>query len=168
MEDVKVEGQEVEIKVEVVKPDDVKTEEVKAEPVKEEVKVEEEIKDAAKEDVKTDAETKYDAMVEKLRVLEESNKTQSDLLNTANIKSTIMERVQDKELQKTIMETGLVKSIDDIDMVMKIVEMSKVLNKGVSHVDGFIPSDEVQATGYEQAEKEGNILAMITHKLSRK
>ena len=107
-------------------------------------------------------------MVERLRVSEESNKTQAELLNAEKIKNTIMGKVEDKELQKTIMETGLVKSVEDVDMVMKIVEMSKTLNKSVSHADGFIPQDEVQADAYSQAQKKGDILSMIKQKMSKK
>lgn len=166
MEDIKsVENQEVEIKVEVIKPEDVKTEKVIEDKV--EVK-EEKIEDAAKEDVKKEDTSKYDEMVEKLRILEESNKTQADLLNTEKIKNTIMENISDKELQKAVLETGLVKTVEDIEKVMKIVEMSKTSNKGISHVDGFIPQDEVKADAYQQAEKKGDILAMIKHKMSKK
>lgn len=168
MEDIKketenVENQEVEIKVEVVKPEDIKKEETVE---KEEVK-KEEVKEDVKEDKKEEVDTKYAEMAEKLRVLEESNKAQSEQLNAEKIKSTIMEKVSDKELQKTIMETGLVKSIEDIDMVMKIVEMSKTLNKS-KFTDGYKPTDEVQADAYSQAEKKGDILSMIKHKMSKK
>ncbi|MBZ9616790.1 hypothetical protein [Clostridium estertheticum] len=154
-----VENKEVEIKVEVVKPEEVKTDTVPEDKVevKKEVKVED------KKDT-----SEYDAIVEKVRVLEESNKQQSDLLNIEMIKNTIMEKVSDKELQKTIMETGLVKNIEDIDMVIKIVEMSKTLNKSVSHKDGFIPQDEVTVDAYAKAEQKGDILSMIKHKMSKK
>lgn len=167
MEDIKnvdnqeVENKEVEIKIEVVKADEVKTENI----VKDEIKKVDEVKEEKKEPV---VDTKYDEMVEKLRILEESNKLQSEQLNTEKIKNTIMEKVSDKELQKTIMETGLVKNIADIDMVIKIVEMSKTLNKSVSHKDGFIPQDEVTADAYAKAEQRGDILSMIKHKMSKK
>jgi len=165
------EGQEVEIKVEVIKPEEVKTEpvkEVKKKEVKtEEKKVEEVKKEEVKEEVKTET-SEYADMKERLRVLEESNKVQADLLSAERIKNTIMEKVQDKELQKTIMETGLVKNVEDIDRVMKIVELSKTLNKGTNHSDGFIPQDEVQADAYSQAQKKGDILGMIKQKMSKK
>lgn len=161
---------EDEIKKDDIKKDDAKVDDVKKDVIvdtqKEDVKINKVKKDEPMMEVKKDT-SEYDAMVERVRLLEESNKRQSELLNSEMIKNTIMEKVQDKGLQKAIMDTGLVKSISDIDSVMKMLDVSNALNTTTSHKDGFIPRDEVQADAYKQATKDGNILEMIKHKMSR-
>lgn len=157
------ENKEIEVKEEV-KVDETKTEEVK-EP-KEESKVEDvKIDEPKEEESKTD-DNKYSKMEERLKALEEANKQQAEALKEQTIKNTILEKISDKELQKAVLETGLVKSVEDIDNVLKIVELSKSLNK-TNFSDGYKPTDNKQADGYQQAEKKGNVLDMIKQKMSK-
>lgn len=151
------------------------TKDTKQEETKEEVKVEEKQKEKkeTKEEVKVEGkqdtkeeDNKLSALELRLKALEEENNNQKAELNSQKIKNTILEKIEDKDLQKAVLETGLVKNVEDIEQVIKIVELSKTLNKS-KFGDGYKPADEVKGDAYKQAEAKGDIFAMIKQKISK-
>lgn len=135
---------------------------------KEETKIEdkkEEVKDETKEEEKTEL-NEFEELKRRLEALEKDNKRKEQELKEQTIKNTIMEKIDNKDLQKAVLETGLVKDVEDIEKVVQIVELSKTLNKG-KFIDGYKPSDEAKADAYEQAEKKGDIFSMIKQKMNR-
>ncbi|WP_146005391.1 hypothetical protein [Haloimpatiens massiliensis] len=140
----------------------------KTEIKKEETKIEdkkEEVKDETKEEEKTEL-NEFEELKRRLEALEKDNKRKEQELKEQTIKNTIMEKIDNKDLQKAVLETGLVKDVEDIEKVVQIVELSKTLNKG-KFIDGYKPSDEAKADAYEQAEKKGDIFSMIKQKMNR-
>lgn len=150
-------------KKEETKQEDIKKEEQNKEDTKKE-ETKEETKETKKEEEKHDDTKESD---DKYSNLESQLKAITDELNSQKIKNTILEKIDDKELQKAVLETGLVKSVDDIDKVIKIVELSKTLNKS-KFQDGYKPADEFQGDAYKQAEAKKDVLGMIKQKLTGK
>lgn len=151
------------------KKEDTKKED-KAEDKKEE-KQDEDKKDNKVEDKKEDKkeekkEDKQDSIELRIKALEEENSRQKIEIDNQKIKNAIFEKIDDKDLQKAVIETGLVKSIDDIDKVVKIVELSQSINKS-KFKDGFIPADTAKTDTYEQAEAKKDIFGMIKSKLNK-
>lgn len=160
------------------KKEDTKKED-KAEDKKEEKK-DEDKKDNKVEDKKEDKkeekkEDKQDTKIEdksnysielRIKALEEENSRQKIEIDNQKIKNAIFEKIDDKDLQKAVIETGLVKSVDDIDKVVKIVELSQSINKS-KFKDGYKPADTAKTDTYEQAEAKKDILGMIKSKLNK-
>lgn len=166
MEDNKnLENQETEIKGTEVK-EEVKIEQEK-EPVQkaklETKEVPTEEKKEKKEEVKSD--DKYAELLKQVKEVTDQNNKIKEEMKAEKIKNFLMEKIENKELQKAVMETGLVQDVDDIEKVLKIVEASKVLNKS-RFTDGYKPHNEVQTDVYKQAQAKGNVFEMIRQKLS--
>jgi hypothetical protein len=151
-------------------------EEIKKEEEQKETKKPDETKiDETKEIKKPDEETKidegkgekYSALEQRMIALEEDNRLKDEALKEQTIKSSIMEKISDRELQQAVLDTGLVKSVEDIDKVLKIVQLSTTLNKN-KFADGYKPTDEKQTDAYQQAAAKGDIFNMIKHKMMSK
>lgn len=152
------------------------TKEEEQETKQEETKKEEkqENKDTKKEEKKEDMhEEKHEEKHEtkesddKYSTLELQVNAITNELNAQKIENAILKKIDNKDLQKAVLETGLVKNVDDIDKVIKIVELSQSVNKN-KFKDGYKPADEFQGDEYKQAEAKKDVLSMIKHKLTNK